>query len=98
MSSPPKNRPLKRLQVQQCVSACVGDFEVDKSGNPTKKRKRLFGHLIKAVGDKQYEVSFNNGLVKECSSYILSVTNIVASIPLMYQFQPHEMQEKKMKC
>jgi hypothetical protein len=54
MSSPPKNRPLKRLQVQQCVSACVGDFEVDESGNPTKKKKRLFGHLIKAVGDKQY--------------------------------------------
>ncbi len=81
MSSPPKNRPVKRLQAQQRVSACVGDFEVDKSGKPTKKRKRLFGHAVKAVGDKRYEVSFDNGLVKECCFYILSVTNIVASIP-----------------
>ncbi len=81
MSSPPKNRPVKRLQAQQCVSACVGDFEVDESGKPTKKRKRLFTHVVKAVGDKRYEVSFDTGLVKECSFYIFSVTTIVASIP-----------------
>jgi hypothetical protein len=81
MSSPTKARPVKRLQSQQRVSACVGDFEIDEKGEVTKKRKSLFGHVIKAVGDKQYGKAFDNGLVKECSSYILSVSNITASIP-----------------
>jgi hypothetical protein len=72
---------VKRLQSQQLISTCVGDFEIDENGKVPKKRKRLFGHVIKAVGDKQYEVAFDNVLVNECFSYILSLSNITASIP-----------------
>ena len=81
MSSPAKARPIKRLQPQQRVSACVGDQELDSNGQVTNKKKRLYGHIIKAVGEKRYEVAFDNGLVKECSSYILSVSNIAAALP-----------------
>jgi hypothetical protein len=42
--------------------------------------RRVFGHVVKAVGYKRYEVLFDNGLVS--SSYILSVTAIMASVPL----------------
>jgi hypothetical protein len=58
-----------------------GDFELDETGKVAKKRKWLFGHVVKAVGDKRYEVLFDNGLVKECSSYILSVTALMSSVP-----------------
>jgi hypothetical protein len=81
MISAQKSRPIKRLQSQQRVSACIGDFKLDETGKVRKKRKRRFGHVVKAVGDKWNEVLFDNGLVKECSSYILSVTAIMASIP-----------------
>jgi hypothetical protein len=65
MSSPPKTRPVKRLQSQQHVSACVGDFEIDENGNVSKKRKRLFSHIVKADGDKRYEAALDFGLVKD---------------------------------
>jgi hypothetical protein len=82
MSSPPKTRPVKRLRSQQRVSACVSDYEVDEMGHATKKKKMLFDHVIKAVDDKRYEILFDYGQVNECSSFILSVSNIASSIPL----------------
>jgi hypothetical protein len=94
---PPKRRPIKRLQSQQHVSACIGDFELDETGKVTKKRKRLFGHVVKAVGDKQYEVLSDNDLVKEWSSYILSVTAIMASVPLDMPIPIPRNEKRKMK-
>jgi hypothetical protein len=41
----------------------------------------LFGHIIRAVGEKKYLVRFDNGEEKECSSKVLKVENIAASLP-----------------
>ena len=46
-----------------------------------RRRERLFGHIIAAVGEKRYLVRFDNGQEKECPSNILKVESSAASIP-----------------
>jgi hypothetical protein len=95
MSPPRRTREVKRLQPEQRISACVGDYELDENGRPTKKRKRLCGHIIRAAGEKQYLVRFDNGLEKVCFSNTLCVANIVASIPPdMPLPEPRNIQEQ----
>jgi len=61
----------KRLHVNQRVSGAVGEY-VD---GPTKRRRRqrLYGYVISAIGEKKYLVKFDDGSEKECSSNILRV-------------------------
>ena len=69
----------KRLHANQRVSGAVGDY----MQGPTKRRRRqrLFGHIISAVGEKKYLVRFDDGSEKECSSALLRVEKIHASLP-----------------
>jgi hypothetical protein len=46
-----------------------------------RRRQRLFGHIIQAVGERRYLVRFNNGEEKECASNILKVESALASLP-----------------
>ena len=69
----------KRLAPNQRVSGAVGDF----MEGPAKRRRRqrLFGHIIQAVGERRYLVRFNNGEEKECASNILKVESALTSLP-----------------
>jgi hypothetical protein len=80
MEAPRRTASQKRLAPNQRVSGAVGDFI---EGGPTKRRRRerLFGHIIAAVGEKRYLVRFDNGQEKECPSNILKVESSAASIP-----------------
>jgi hypothetical protein len=68
----------KRLAPNQRVSGAVGDF----IPGPSKRRRRrqLFGHVIRAVGERCYLVGFDDGQEKECSSNILKVESVSASL------------------
>jgi hypothetical protein len=63
----------------QRVSSAVGDF----IPGPSKCRcpQWLFGHVIRAKGEKCYLVCFDDGQEKECSSNILKVESLSASLP-----------------
>ena len=69
----------KRIAVHQRVSGSFGDY----IEGPTKRRRRqrLYGQVVSAVGEKKYLVRFDNGLEKECSSNSLRVEKIHESIP-----------------
>ncbi len=69
----------KRLCPNQRVSGSVGEF----IEGPSKRCRRqcLFGHVIRAVGEKKYLVRFDNWEEKECSSNILKVESMAASLP-----------------
>jgi len=69
----------KRLHVHQRVSGAVGEY----IQGPTKRRRRqrLFGQIISAVGEKKYLVRFDNGSEKECSSALLRVEKSHESLP-----------------
>jgi len=69
----------KRLHVNQRVSGALGEY----MEGPTKRRRRqrLFGHIISAVGERKYLVRFDDGTEKECPSAVLRVEKVAASIP-----------------
>jgi hypothetical protein len=69
----------KRLSPNQCVSGAAGEF----IEGPSKicHWQCLFGYVIRAVGEKKNLVRFDNGEEKECSSNILKVEHIAASLP-----------------
>jgi hypothetical protein len=69
----------KRLCPNQRVSGSVGEFIEGPSKR--RRRQRLFGHVVRAVGGKKYLVRFDNGEEKECPSNILKVESIVTSLP-----------------
>jgi hypothetical protein len=69
----------KRLCPNQRVSGSVGEFIEGPSKR--RRRQRLFGRVIRAVGEKKYLVRFDNGEEKECPSNILKVESIVTSLP-----------------
>jgi hypothetical protein len=50
---------------------------------PTKRRhcQRLFGHILSAVGERQYLLCFDDETEKECPSAALRVEKVVASLP-----------------
>jgi len=64
-SGPSRTKPIKRLISNQRVSACVGAPIPDANGIPTKKRERVFGYIVNAVGNKQYLVKFDGKAVAE---------------------------------
>jgi hypothetical protein len=69
----------KRLYVNQRVSGAVGDY----IEGPTKRRRRqrLYGIIVGAIGEKRYMVRFDNGTEKECASGTLRVEKMHASLP-----------------
>ncbi len=69
----------KRLHANQRVSGALGDY----MEGPTKRRRRLrlFGTIVSAVGERKYLVRFDDGSEKECPSAILRVEKVVASLP-----------------
>lgn len=69
----------KRLHANQRVSGALGDY----MEGPTKRRRRLrlFGTIVSAVGERKYLVRFDDGTEKECPSAILRVEKVVASLP-----------------
>jgi len=69
----------KRLATHQRVSGAYGDF----IEGPTKRRRRqrLYGQIVCAVGEKKYLVRFDNGVEKECSSNTLRVENMNEALP-----------------
>jgi hypothetical protein len=69
----------KRLCPNQRVSGAVGDFIQGPSKR--RRRQRLFGHVVRAVGEKRYLIRFDNGEEKELPSAVLKVESIAASIP-----------------
>ena len=69
----------KRLAPNQRVSGAVGDFIPGPSKR--RRRQRLFGHVLRAMGEKCYLVRFDDGQEKECSSNILKVESSSASLP-----------------
>jgi hypothetical protein len=46
-----------------------------------RRRQRLFGHVIRAVGERCYLVHYDDGQERECASNILKVESSTASIP-----------------
>ena len=69
----------KRLHVNQRVSGAVGDY----IPGPTKRRRRhrLYGHIISAVGERKYLVRFDDGSERECSSALLRVEKMHTNVP-----------------
>lgn len=69
----------KRLHVNQRVSGALGEY----MEGPTKRRRRqrLFGHIVSAVGERKYLVRFDDGTEKECPSAVLRVEKVVANLP-----------------
>ncbi len=59
------SRGPSRLAVHQRVSGSFGDW----MEGPTKRRRRqrLYGQIVSAVGEKKYLVRFDNGVEKEYS-------------------------------
>ena len=51
--------PMKRIAVHQRVSGSFGDWVE----GPTKRRRRqrLYGQVLSAIGEKKYLVWFDNG-------------------------------------
>jgi len=80
MEPPRRTASQKRLAPNQRVSGAVGEFI---EGGPTKRRRRqrLFGHIIRATGERRYSVHFVNGKEKELPSNVLKVESAAASIP-----------------
>lgn len=80
MEPPRRTASQKRLAPNQRVSGAVGEFI---EGGPTKRRRRqrLFGHIIRATGERRYLVRFDNGKEKELPSNVLKVESAAASIP-----------------
>jgi hypothetical protein len=69
----------KRLAPNQIVSGAVGDFIPGLS--KCRCCQRLFGHVIRAAGERCNLVRFDDGQEKECSSNILKVESLSASLP-----------------
>jgi hypothetical protein len=69
----------KRLAPNQRVSGAVGEFIEGPSKR--RRRQRLFGHVIQAVGERRYLVRFDNGEEKECASNVLKVESALSSLP-----------------
>jgi hypothetical protein len=69
----------KHLITNQRVSIAVGDY----IPGPTKRhhRQRLFGSIVRSVGENRYLVRFDNEEEKELSSSVLKVESIVAALP-----------------
>jgi hypothetical protein len=69
----------KRLHVNQRVSGSVGEY----IEGPTKRRRRqrLYGHIISAIGERKYMVRFDDGSEKECSSALLRVEKMHTNVP-----------------
>jgi len=79
MESGRRTEGQKRLCPNQHVSGSVGEFIEGPSKR--RRRQRWFGHIVRAVGENKYLVRSNNGEEKECSSNILKVEHIAASLP-----------------
>ena len=69
----------KRLAPDQRVSGALGAFI--EGPHKRRRRERLFGHIIRAVGERRYLVRFDNGEERECASNVLKVESSLASIP-----------------
>ena len=69
----------KRLIPDQRVSGAAGNY----IPGPTKRRhwERLFGYVVRSVGENRYLVRFDNGEEKELPSAVLKVESIVAALP-----------------
>jgi hypothetical protein len=69
----------KHLITKQRVSGAVGDY----IPGPTKRRRqqRVFGKIVRSVGENHYPVRFDNREEKELSSSVLKVENIIAALP-----------------
>ena len=62
------------------MSGAVGDFISGLSKRCC--HQRLFGNVIRAIGERCYLVRFDDGQEKECSSNILKVEGLSSSLPL----------------
>jgi hypothetical protein len=69
----------KRLHVNQRISGALGEY----MEGPTNRRRRhrLYGHIVTAVGEWKYLVRFDDGIKKECPSAVLRVEKVVANLP-----------------
>jgi hypothetical protein len=79
-----RTKPQKRLVHGQRISTCVGNYIADSKADSSqgKKRKRLFGNIIKAVGERRYLVKFDNETnPRELGSQVLKVETLGASLP-----------------
>ncbi len=74
-----RSRAPKRLAIHQRVSGSFGDW----IEGPAKRRRRqrLFGQIVSAVGEKKYLVTFDNGVEIECFSNTLRVEKIHEALP-----------------
>jgi hypothetical protein len=79
----------KCLTCNQRVSGAVGDF----ISGPSKRcrRHRLFGNMIRAIGERHYLVRFDDGQEKECSSNILKVETLSSSLHPDIPLPAHDM-------
>jgi len=81
----------KRLHNNQRVLGAVE--------GPTKHRhqQRLYGNVVRAVGECRYLVQFDNGLKKECASAMLRVerphTSLTPDLPLPTSQIEHRWQD-----
>jgi len=76
-----RTKTQKRLVNGQRISACVGNYIADQKAEG-KKKERLFGNIIKAVGERRYLVQFDNETnPRELGSQVLKVETIGASLP-----------------
>jgi hypothetical protein len=73
-----------RLCPNQRISGSVGEF----SDGPSKRhhQQQWFGYIVRAAGEKKYQVRFDIGEERECASNILKVEHIAASLPSRYSY------------
>ena len=79
MEAPRRTESQKPLAPNQRVSSACGEFVPGPSKR--RRRQRLFGHIVKAVGERRYLVHFDDGQERECPSNVLKVESASTSIP-----------------
>jgi hypothetical protein len=80
MEAPRRMASQKWLTPNQRVSGAVEEF-IEGGPKKLRQRQRLFGHIIRATGERRYLVHFDNGEEKELPSNVLKVESTAASIP-----------------
>ncbi len=78
----------KHLACNRRVSSAVGDFISGQS--KCRCHQRLFGNMIRAMGERCYLVHFDDGQETECSTKILKVESLSASFPLDIPVPAHD--------
>ena len=71
----------KRLIVGTRVSVPHGKLVQNPKGHGRRVQDLIIGSIVASCGNNKYNVKFDNGTVKECSSSSLKIEDIVEALP-----------------